>query len=172
VSKYTWLFTSHTLSILFDAPLRLTKCASRTIALTGTVYIISVWLTMWMNPSIQSAQWCKSFFFVGITTIYSWAWEQNIHYWVFLHLLEQVDIIVPVGTHFWNRRNRFDWVQLNYNTGKVGTWPWNVLLRSRFIYWTQISWHSGMISWLASVYSTLQLSHRRWTDIEQWNGWQ
>jgi hypothetical protein len=46
-----------------------------------------------------------------------------------------------------------------------------VILRSLWMYWTEMLWNSGMISLLASVYSTLQFSPRHSTDVGQWNGW-
>jgi len=142
-----------------------------TISLTGTICILSVCLTTRINPSTQSAQPCGSLYFVGITTAYSWTWGRNIHCWDFLHRLEKVDMVFPAGRRSWNWRIWFGGVQLKYNTGKEGTRPWKVLSRSLSVYWTQMSWDSGMSPSLASVYSTLQSSPRRSTDVGQWNGW-
>jgi len=161
------------LSILSDAAwFSRTKCAGSTIAPTGTICILSVCLTTRMNPSTQLAQPCWSLYFVGITTTYSWGWWRNIHCWVCLHLLEKVDIDFPAGRHSWNWRIWFGGVQLKYNTWKEGTRPWKVLSRSLSVFWTQMVRDSGMIPWLASVYSTLQSSPRRSTDVGQWHGWQ
>jgi len=125
-----------------------------------------------MNPSIQSAQPCRSLHCIGITTVHSWAWGHNVHCWVFLHLLEKFYIIFLVGRCSCNWRTWFGGGQWKYHTGTVGTWPWKMLLRSLSIYLTKMLSDSGMIPWLALVYSTLQSSPRCWTDIGQWDGWQ
>jgi len=158
-------------SILSGAAFSRTKRAGPTIALTGTICILSVCLTTRMNPSTQSAQPYGSLYFVGITTAYSQAWGCNIHCWVFLHLLEKFDIVFPAGRCIWNCRIWFGGVQLKYNTGKEGILPWKVLSRSLSTYWIQMIWDPGMIPWLASLYSTLQSSPRCSTDVGQWNGW-
>lgn len=88
VSKSTWLFTSHTLSILSNVAFSHTNCAGSTVASMGTVCIVSVRLRMWMNPSIQSAQAGGSVYLVRNTTTYSWDWGCNIYLWVFLHLMK------------------------------------------------------------------------------------
>jgi len=147
------------------------KCAGPTIAPTGTICIITVCLTTWMSQSTQSAEPCRSLYFVWITTAYSWAWGCNIHCWVFLHLLGKVDINSPTGRRSWNWKSWLSGVQLMYNTGNEGTRPWEVSLRSLSLYWTHMLEDSGMISWLALVYSTLQSSPRCSTDVGQWNGW-
>jgi len=124
-----------------------------------------------MNLLTQSAQPCRCLYFVAITTAYSWAWERNIFCWVFLQLVDKVDIITPMGRRSWNWRIWFGGVQLKYDTGTEGSWPWKVLLRLLSIYWTQMLWDSGLITCLALVYSALQSSPRRSTDVGQWNGW-
>jgi len=140
------------LSILSDAALfSCTKCAGPTIAPTGKICMISVCFTIRMNSSIQSAQPCGALYFVGITTAYFWGRGCTIHCWVYLHLLEKVDIVFLAGRHSWNWRIWFGGVQLKYNIGKEGRRPWKVLSRSLSVYWTQMVWDSGMISWLASV---------------------
>jgi hypothetical protein len=145
--------------------------SSTTIDSTGILCIISICLTTRMNPSTQSAQPCRSLYFVGITTAYSWIWGRNIHCWVFLHPSEKVDIVFRAGRRSWYWRIWFCGVQQMYHTEKVGTRPWKLLSRSVSVYWTQILWDSGMIPWLALVYSTLQSSPRRSTDVRQWNSW-
>jgi len=160
------------LSILSDAALiSHTKCAGRTIAPIGTICNVSVSLTTRMNPSTQAAQPWSSLYFVVITTAYSCSWEHNIHCWVFFHLLERFNNMFPMGRRSWNWRIWFGGVRLKYNTGKKGTRPMKVLSKSLSIYWTQMLWNSGMIPWLASVYSTLRSSPRCSTDVGQWNGW-
>jgi len=159
------------LSILSDSAFSRTKCASPTIAPTDTICIISVCLTTRMNPSTQPAQPCGSLYFVGITTAYSSTCGRNIHCWVFLDLLENVNIVVPAGRRSRNCRICIRRVQLKYVTGIEGTRPWKVLSRSLSVNWTQMLWDSGMIPWLALVYSTLQSSPRHSTDVGQWNGW-
>jgi len=157
-----------------DAAFFWTKCASPSIAPMGTLCIIFICLTTWMNPSTQSAQPWRSLNFVGISTLYSWAWAQDTHRWVFLHLLQMVDIAFPAGKRSSNWRIWFGGVPLTNNTRKEGISPWKVLSRSfssLFVYWTQMSWASGMIPWLALVYSTLQSSPRRSTEVGLWNGW-
>jgi len=158
------------LSILCDTAFSGTKCAGPTIAPAGTIRILSVCLTTPMNLSTQFAQQCGSLYFVGITTAYSWAWGCNINCWVFLHLIEKVDIILPVGRYSWNRRIWCGGVQLKYITGKEGTRLSKVLSRLLCIYWTQMLKDSGMIPWLASVYSTLEPSPSPLQDVGQWNG--
>jgi len=151
-----------------------TKCAGTTIAATGAICILFVCLTIRINPSTPSAQPWECLNFVGITTTYSWAWGCNTHCWVFLRLLENVDIAVPAGRLFWNWMIWFGGVQLKYNTGKEGIYPWKVISRSfssLCVYWTQMLWASGMTTWLALVYSTLQSSPRRSTEVGLWNGW-
>ena len=150
-----------------------TKCARPTIAPMGTICILFVCLTTQMNPSTQSAQPWRSLNLVGITTAYSWTWERNTHCWVFLHLFDKVDIDFPAGRHTWNWRIWFGGVQLMYNTGKEGIRLCKVLSRSfysRWVYWTQMLWASGMIPWLTLVYSTLQSSPRCSTEVGLWNG--
>jgi len=144
-----------------DAAFSHLKCAGPTIAPMGTICILFVCLTTRMNPLTQSSPPWRSCNFVEITTVYSWAWGRNTHGWVFLHLLENVDIALPAGRCSWNWRIWFCGVQLKYNTGKEGIRPWKVLSRSLpslCVYWTQMWWASGMIPWLALVYSTLQSS--------------
>jgi len=160
------------LSILSDASLfSHTKCAGPTIAPTGTICILSACLWTQMNPSTQSAQQCGSWYFVGITIAYSYGWGHNTHYWLFMHLLETVDIVVLEGRCSGNWRIWFGGVLLRYNTEEEGTQPWKELSMSLSIYWTQKFWDSGMISWLAVVYSTVQSSPRRSTDLGEWYGW-
>jgi len=157
-----------------DAAFPSTKCAGPTIAPTGTICILFICLTTRMNPSTQSAPPWRSLNFVGITTAYSWAWGHITHCWVFLHLLENVNIALPAGRRSWNGRIWFGGVQLKYNTGKQGIRHWKVLSRSfssLWIYWTQMLWASGMTPWLALVYSTLQSRPRRSTEVGLWNGW-
>jgi len=152
-----------------------TKCGLPTIAPMGTICIVFVCLTTRMNPSTKSAQSWRSLNFVGITTTYSWGWGRNTHCWVFLHLSENVDIGLLAGRRSWNWSIWSSGVQLKYNTGKEGIRPWKVLSRSfssLCIYWTQMLWASGMTPWLALVYSTLQSSPRRSTEVGLWNGWQ
>ena len=160
------------LLILSDAALfSCTKCAGPTIAPKGTICILSVCLTTRMNPPTEAAQPCGSLYFVGITTTYSWGWGHNIHCWVVLHLLENMDIDFPADRYSWNRRIWFGGDQLKYNTGKEGTRPWKMLSRSLSIHWTQMLLDSGMIPWMAFIYCTLQSSPWRSTDIGQWYGW-
>jgi len=150
-----------------------TKCARPTIAPMGTICILFVCLTTQMNPSTQSAQPWRSLYFVGITTAYSWTWGRNTHCWMILHLLAKVDIAFPAGKCSWNWRIWFGGVQLKYNTGKQGIRPWKGLSRSfssLCVYRTQMLLASGMIPWLALVYSTLQSSPRRSTEVGVWNG--
>jgi len=151
-----------------------TKCACPTIAPTGKMCIIFVCLTTRMNRSKQSAQRCRSLYFDGIITAYSWAWGRNTHWWVILHHLEKVDNAFLAGRRSWNWRIWFGGVQLKYNTGKERIHPWKVLLRSfssLCVYWTHMLWASHIIPWLALVYSTLQSSPKRSTEVRQWNGW-
>ena len=143
--------------MLSDATFSRTKCARPTIAATGTICIILVCLTTRMNQSIQSAQPCRSLYFVDTTTAYFWTWGCTIHCWVFLHQLEKIDIVFPAARCTWNWRIWFSGVQQEYNTGREGTRSWKVLSRSLSVYWTQMSWESVMIPWLALVYSTLHL---------------
>jgi len=157
-----------------NAAFSLTKCAGPTIGPIGTKCILVVCLTTRMNPSTQSAQLWRSLNFVGITTAYSWAWGGNTHCWVVWHLLEKVDNAFPAGRRSWNWTISFGGVQQKYNTGNEGTRPWKVLSRSfssPCVYWTQMLWDSGMIPWLALVYSTLQSSSRHSTEVGLWNGW-
>jgi len=152
-----------------------TKCAGPTIAPTGTICILFICLTTWMNPSTQSAQPWRSLNFVGITAAYSWGWGRNTHCWVVCHLLEKLDNAFPAGRRSRNWRIWFGGVQEKYSTGREGTHPWKVLSRSfssLCVYWTQMLWDPGMIPWLALVYSTLQSSPRRSTEVGLWNGWQ
>jgi len=152
-----------------------TKCAAPTIAPTGTICILFVYLTTRMNPSTQSVKPWRSFNFVGITSVYSWAWGRNPHCWVILHLLDNVNVALRAGRRSWNWRICFTGVQLKYNIGKEGIHLWKLLSRSfsaLCIYWTQMVWVSGMIPWLALVYSTLQSSLRRSTEVGLWNCWQ
>jgi len=152
-----------------------TKCTCPTITLTGTLCILFLCLTIRINPSTQSAQPWRSLKFAGITTSYSWAWGRNTHCWVVWHLVEKVDNAFPAGRRYWNWRIWFGGVQLKYNRRKEGTRPWKVLSRSFSSlcgYRAQMLWDSGMIPWLALVYSTLQSSPRRSTEVGLWNGWQ
>jgi len=160
--------------MLPDAAFSPTTCAGPTTAPTDTTWSVFVCLTTRMNPSTELAQPWRSLYYVGITTAYSWAWWRNTHRCVFCHLLAKDDNAFPAGRHSWNWRIRLGWVQLKYNTGTEEIRPWKVLLRSfssLCVYWTQMSWASGMIRWLALVYSTLQSSPRHSTDVGQWNGW-
>ena len=157
-----------------DAAFSWTKCAGPTTARTGTICIIFIWLTTRMNLPTQSAQPWRSLYFVGITTTYSWAWGRNTHCCVFWHLLRKVHNAFPAGRSSWNWRIWFGGVQLKYHTRKRGICPGKVLSRSfssLCVYWTQMLWASGMIPWLAFVYSTLQSGPRHSTDVGQWNGW-
>jgi len=152
-----------------------TKCGGPTIGPKGRIGIWFVWLTTRMNPSTQSAHLWKSLYFVGITTGYSWAQGRNTHWWLFLNLSERVNIALPVGRCSRHWRIWFGGVQLKYNTGKEGICPWKVISRSfssLCVYWTPMLWASGMIPWLELLYSTLQSSPRRSTEVGQWNGWQ
>jgi len=158
-----------------NAAFSCTKCACPTITPMGTICILLVCLTTRINPSTQSAQLWSSFYFVGITTAYSWAWGHNIHCCVFWHLLEKVNNASQAGRGAWNWRIWFSGAQLEYTTGEEGIRPLKVLSRSfssLCVYWTQILWASGMIPWLALVYSTMQSSPRHLSDVGQWNGWQ
>ena len=162
------------LSMPPDAAFSRTNWAGPTIAPTGTICILFVFLTTWMDQPTQSAQPWRYLYFVGITTAYSWAWECNTHCWVVWHLFKKVDNTFPAGQRSWNWRIWLGGVQLNYNAGKEGTHPWKVLSRSFSLlcgYWTQMLWASGMIPWLALVYSTLQSSPRRSTEVGLWYGW-
>ena len=123
-----------------------------------------------MNQSKTSAQPCGSLYFVGITTTYPWASGCNMHCGVFLRILEKVNIVLPVGRCSWNWRIWFGSVQLRYSTGNDGTPPSKMLLSSVSLYWTHMLWDSGMIPWLALVYSILQSSPRHSTAKGQWNG--
>ena len=157
-----------------DAAFSLTKCAGSTIAPTGTIFMVFICLTTRMNPSTQSAQPWWALNLVGITTAYAWACGRNIHCWVFLHLLENIDIALQAGKRRLNWTIWFGRVQLKYNTGKEGICPWKVLSRSfssLCVYWTQMLWALGMTPWLALVYSTLQSSPRCSTEVGLWNGW-
>jgi len=157
-----------------DAAFSCTKCVGPTIAPTGTIRILFVCLTTQMNMSTQSPQPWRSLYFVGITTAYSWTWGHNTQCCIVWHLIEKVDNAFPAGRHFWNWRIWFGGVQLKYHTGKEGIRPWKVLSRSFSsicVYWTQMLWASYLIPCLALVYSTLQSSPGRSTDVGQWNGW-
>jgi len=146
-----------------DAAFSRTTCASPTIAPTDSICILFICLTTQLNPSTQSAQPWRSWNFVGITTTFYWAQGNNTHCWVFLHLLENVDIALPAGERCWDWRIWFGGVQLKFNTRNDGIRPWKVLSRSfssLWVYWTQMIWASGVIRWLASVYSTLRSSPR------------
>jgi len=159
--------------MLPDAAFSNTKRAGPTIAPTGKIRILFVCLATRMNPSTQSAQPWRSLNFVGITTAYSWAWGRNTHCWVVWLLLKKVDNAFPAGRRFWNWTIWFGGVQLKYNTGKEQTRPCKVLSRSfssLCVYWTPMLWDSGMIPWLALVYSTLQSSPRCSTEVGLWNG--
>jgi len=81
-----------------------TICTGWTIAPTGPIYILFVYLTTRMNPLTQSDQPWRSLYFVGITTTYSWAWGHNSHCWVFLHLLVKDNNAYPAGRCSWNWR--------------------------------------------------------------------
>jgi len=158
-----------------DAAFSHTQCSGPTIAPTGTICILFVCLITWMNPWTQLAQPWRFLNFVGITTAYSWAWGHNTHCWVVWHLFEKVDNAFLAGRCSWNWSMWFGGVQLKYNTGKDGSRPWKVLSRSfstLCVCWTQMVWDSGMIPWLALVYSALQSSPRRSTEVGLWNGWQ
>jgi len=158
-----------------DAAFFCTKCAGWSIASTDTICIWFVCLTTWMNPSTQTAQPWRSLYFVEITTAYYWAWGHNTHCWVFLHLLEKVDIVFLAARYSWNWRIWFGVVQLKYIEGTQGVRPWKVLSKSfcsLCIYCTQMSWASGMVPGLALLYSTLQSSPRLSTEVGLWNGWQ
>jgi len=160
--------------MLPDAAFSRTNCAGRTIAPMGSICILFVCLTTPMSWSTQSAQPWRSLNFVAITTAYSWGWGHSTHRWVCLHLLEKVDFDLPAGRPSWIWRILFGGVQIKYNTGKEAIRPWKVLSRSfssLCIYWTQMLWASGMIPWLALVFSTLQSSPRRSTDVGLWNSW-
>jgi len=126
------------------------------------------------EPLTYSAQPWKSLQFVGITTVYSWAWGRNTQCRVFLHLLERFDNAFLAGRHSWDGGIWFGGVQGKYNTEREGTCPWKVLPRlfsSLCIFWPQMFWSSGMIPWLALVYSTSQSSPRCSTEVGFWNGW-
>jgi len=160
--------------MLPDAAFSRTKCARPTIAPMGTICILFVCLTIRMNLPTESAQPWRSLNFVGITSAYSWAWGRDTHCWVIWHLLEKVDNAFPAGRRSWNWRIWFGGVQLKNNTGNERTRPWKVLSRSfssLCVYWTHKLWDSGMIPWLALVYSTLQSSPRHSTEVGLWNGW-
>jgi len=157
--------------MLSNAAFYCTKCAGPTVAPTGTICIISVCMTTRMNPSAQSAQPCGSLYSVGITTAYFWTRGRNIHCWVFLHILEKVDIDFPVGRLFWHWMIWIGRVQWKYNRRKEGTRPCKVLSKSLSVYWTLMLWDSGMIPRLASVYSILQSNPRCSSDVAQQNGW-
>ena len=157
-----------------NAAFSCTKCAGPTIAQAGIICFLFVCLTIQMNPSLQSAQHWRSVYLVGITIAYSWAGARNMHCWVILHLLQKVDIVFPAGRNFWNWRIWFGGAQLKNNTGKQGIGPWKKLWRlfsSLCVYWTQMSWASGMIHWFALVYYMLQSSPRCSTEVVLWNGW-
>jgi len=160
--------------MLPDAAFSSTTCASLTIAPTSTICISVICFTTRTNPSTQSTQQWRSLYIIQITTTYSWAWGQHTHCWVFLHLLDKVNIAFPAGQCSWYWRIWFGGVQLKCNTGKEGIRPWKVLSRSfssLCISWTLMLWASGMIPWLALVYSTLQSSPRPSTEVGLWNGW-
>jgi len=106
------------------------KSIAPTIASIGTICMLFVCLTTQMNSSIQSAQLWSSLYFVGITTVYSWAWGRNTQCWVFLHFLDKADIALLAGRLSWYWRIWFDGVQLKYNRGKEGICPEKVLSRS------------------------------------------
>jgi len=149
-------------------------CWSSNVSDSYTMHVI-ILLDNLDAPSTQSAQQCWSLYFVGLTTSYSWAWGCNIHCWVFLHILEMVDIIIQVGRCSCNWTIWLSGVQLKCHIGKEATWPWKVLLRSfspLSVYWILMVWNSVMIPLLALVYSILQSSPKCSTDIAQWNGWQ
>ena len=151
-----------------------TKCAGPTLARTGTRCILFVCLTTQMNPSTQSAQPWRSLNFVGITTAYYWSWGRNTHCWVSFHLVENVHTALPAGRRSWHWRIWFGGVQLKNITGKQGIPRREVLSRSfssLCVCRTQMLWSSGIIPWLASVYSALQSSPRRSTEVGLWNGW-
>jgi hypothetical protein len=74
-----------------------TKVACPTIAPMGTICILFITVITWMNPSIQSAYTWRSVNWVGLTTAFTWAWGYNTHHWVYLHLLERIDISLPAG---------------------------------------------------------------------------
>jgi len=157
-----------------DAAFSCTKCAGPAMSPMGTIFILFVCLTTRMNSSTSSAQLWRSLYYVGLTTAYSWAWGHNTQCWVFLHLLEKVENAFPAGRRSWNWRIWCGEVQLVYTTGGEGIHPWKVLWRSfssLCVYWTQMVWASGMILWLALVYSTLQSSPRCSTEVGFWNGW-
>ena len=146
-----------------DAASSHTNSACPTITPRGTLYISFVCSTTQMNLSTHSAQPWRSLNFVGITTAYSWGWGRNIHCWVFLHLLQNIDIALLALRRSWNWRIWFGGVELKNNTGTGGIHSWKVLSRSfssLCIYWTQMFWVSGMICWLAMVCSTLQSGSR------------
>jgi len=158
-----------------DAAFSCNKCAGPTIALMGTICILFVCLTTRMNPSTHSVQPWSTLYLVRITTPYAWAWGRNTRCWVFMHLIERVDNAFPTGRKSFNWRIWFGGVQLKYNTWTQGMRPWKVLPRSfssLCLSWTQMLWASGMIPWLALVYSTLQSSPRRSTEVGLWNSWQ
>jgi len=157
-----------------DATFTCTKCAGPTIAPTVTICISVVRLTARIIPLKQSAEPWTSLYFVGISTVYSWAWGHNTYCWVFLHLIEKVDNDFLAGGRVWHWKIWCSRVQLKYITGKEWIGPWKVLSRSfssLCIYWTQMLFASGMIPWLALEYSTLQSSSRCSTEVGLWNGW-
>jgi len=157
-----------------DAAFSCTKFAGLAIATKRTICILVICLTTRMHLSTRSAQPWISLYLVRMTIAYSWARGRNTHCWVFLHLFEMVNIAFLAGWHYWNWRIWFSGVQPKYMTGKERICPWKVLSRSfssLCVFCTQMSWASDMILLLALVYSTLQWSPRRSTEVLFWNGW-
>jgi len=171
VSKSTWLFTTHMLSILANAALSRTKCAGPTIALRATLCNWSICLTTWMSASTASAQQCGSFYFVGITTVYSWTWCHNIHSWVFFYLFRN-------GWHHFSSRQTLLELEhlIRLSSAKVENREWRNLALEGVILVTfhilgQMLWNSDMIPRLALVYFAFQSNRRHSTDVGQQHGW-
>jgi len=68
-----------------------------------------------------STQWAKQWdllFSMGIPTAYTCAWGYNIHYCIFLHLVEKVNIILLAGSQSSNWRISISGVQQRDRTAK------------------------------------------------------
>lgn len=117
----------------------------------------------------------RTLYSVGITTVHSGAWGCYTHCWVFLHLFAMDNFVFLAGRSSWYWRIRFGAVPLMYNSGTEETWYWKVLLQSWYsllVCWTQLFWHSGMITWLALAYCALQWSSRCSIEVGLRNVWQ
>jgi len=118
-----------------------------------------------ISPNIQIIELCWNHHHVLFSL------GTKYHLLSFLAPPNEAIVFSLAGSCSWNWSIWFSRVRLKYNKGKDDTWPWTVLSTSHSVYWTLMLSVSGMIPWLALVYSTLLSSPRCSTDVGQWNGW-